>query len=102
MKNKYVYGLTIGMLIAASVGCSSLQACQTAECQADAKITAEVRGRLNAMPSMANNNISVQTSHGVVYLYGAVDTKFEQNLVLTAAQGVGAKEVYDDTYVLGN
>ena len=99
MTFKQVYGLAFGAISIAIVGCSSLEACQTSECAADAKIAAEVRGRLQAMPSLAGGNVSVEASHGIVYLYGAVDTNYERILADEAARGAGAKEVYNDTYV---
>ena len=96
MTFKQICSLAFGATAMAIAGCSTLEACQTPECAADAKITADVRGHLHAMPSLAGGNVSVQTSHGIVYLYGVVDTNFERNLAEEAASRSGAKEVYND------
>ena len=102
MTMKHVLGLSFGVAFAAIAGCSSLQACQSPECASDAKITAEIRGRLHDIASLSPGSVTVQTLNGVVYLYGPVDSNVERVAALNAAQVPGVKEVYDDTYQRNN
>jgi len=65
-------------LAAVLAGCAPFGPCGLRECPADAKISAEVRSLLAQSPALAAPNlISVQTTHGVVYLRGLVSTPYQ-------------------------
>jgi osmotically-inducible protein OsmY len=65
-------------LAAALTGCAAFGRCGLRECPADAKISAQVRALLAQSPALGVPNlISVQTTHGVVYLRGLVSTPYQ-------------------------
>ena len=90
--------ITFGILIVGIVGCSELEACQTSQCEADAKITAQVRDRIEKS-SAALGLINVGTEDGIVYLHGPVDTSVESSVIESLAHGPGVKEVVNDLYL---
>ncbi len=71
-------------------GClSSSSQCTTAECQADAKITAEVKSRLKEHRELGPPNaVYVQTRGGVVYLSGQVNTDLQRDTAEAVAAAV--------------
>lgn len=79
-------------LAVAQTGCMVFSGCEQRECSTDAKISAEVRGRLRQSPEFAGSNqIIVQTRHGVVFLRGLVSTPLqieEAGNIAAQAQGV--------------
>jgi osmotically-inducible protein OsmY len=78
------------LLLAASLG-----ACALSPNQGDAHINAQVQAELAHYTELqAPNRIDVQTLGGVVYLYGLVDTPFEQELAESVTRRVpGVKRV---------
>jgi osmotically-inducible protein OsmY len=68
-------------------GCvSSASQCTSAECQADAKITAGVHEKLKAHRELGPPNlVYVQTRRGVVYLTGQVATDLQRETAETIA-----------------
>jgi osmotically-inducible protein OsmY len=61
-------------------GCVSSSQCVSAECQADAKITAGVQAKLKEHRELsAPNMVYVQTRGGVVYLTGQVATDLQRD-----------------------
>ena len=86
-------------LLAGFSGCTSMQACRTSDCANDDKITADVGKRINAVPALAFDHITVQTIDGVVYLHGGVDTVLEDELAAELAAVPMAKDVDDELYV---
>ena len=62
----------------------------------DRQITEHIRTALYKNPSIASNDISVQTRDGVVYLRGLVDTNVERADIEALARGMaGVKRVVD-------
>jgi osmotically-inducible protein OsmY len=62
----------------------------------DHYITDQIRTALYKNPSIASNDISVQTRNGVVYLRGLVDTNVERADIEALARGMdGVKQVVD-------
>ena len=60
-------------------GCVSAPQCASEECKNDAKITADVQGRLKEYRELgAPNSVYVQTREGVVYLTGQVATDLQR------------------------
>jgi osmotically-inducible protein OsmY len=82
----------IACLTAALTGCIGFGKCGLGECEADAKISDEVRALLAQSPAFgAPNQITVQTIHGVVYLKGLVSTPYligEAQSIAEQAPGV--------------
>lgn len=81
------------LLAAALQGCISSSQCTSAECQGDAKITADVKEHLKAYRELgAPNRVDVQTRAGVVYLTGQVTTDLQRDTAQRVAEqtpGVG-------------
>ena len=62
----------------------------------DHQITEQIRDALYRNPSLASNDISVQTKDGVVYLHGLVDTNVQRVAVEEIVKGfAGVKRVVD-------
>jgi hypothetical protein len=83
------------LLLGGIAGCTLSQAlhqCGISECAGDAKITADVKARLQKHPSTElPSRIYVSTFNGVVYLAGAVEspsTKAEAELIARETPGV--------------
>jgi osmotically-inducible protein OsmY len=90
----------VACLTAALTGCAAFGKCGTPECTADAKISDEVRTLLAQSPAFGANQISVQTTHGVVYLRGLVSTPYligEAGSI--AEQAPGVTEVRNLLYI---
>ena len=81
------------VLVAALQGCVSSSQCTSAECQSDAKITADVKEHLKAYRELAApNRVDVQTRGGVVYLTGQVISELQRDTAQRVAEqtpGVG-------------
>ena len=73
----------------------ALGGCGPRECQADAKISVQIRSLLAQSPELGvPNEISVQTLHGVAYLRGLVSTPFQvEQAGSIAAQAPGVRAV---------
>lgn len=54
----------------------------------DTSITTQVKSQLMANGGMASQDVSVHTMNGVVTLSGTVDSQYEKNQILQAAQSV--------------
>ena len=69
----------------------------------DARISAEVRRRIDERPSLRSFNIVVYASDHSVYLEGLVDTALDRDLGEAIAAAVpGVSRVYDELAVLGS
>ena len=82
--------LLVFLLLAAAleVGCVS-SPCTSAECQADARIKADVQSRMKEHRELGPPNaVYVQTRGGVVYLSGQVATDLQRETAESVAQGV--------------
>lgn len=77
-------------------GCSSLDACPSATCLNDQKISAEVEHQFDERAEFLPGTIRVQTYDGVVYLYGFVDTQYEKTLATSVAKVKGVKSVRNE------
>jgi osmotically-inducible protein OsmY len=89
-------GAALGICLAAVLtGCAAFETCGLGGCPGDARISAEVRGLLAQSPELgAPNQISVQTSQGVVYLRGIVSTPYQiAEAGSIARRAAGAKGV---------
>ncbi len=95
MANTQFIKLFLGVLVAGTVGCTSLQACQTAQCSADEQITAAVHQRIEHSPT-SFGLIHVSTENGIVYLHGGVSTSVEAAAIEELAHVPGAKDVVND------
>jgi osmotically-inducible protein OsmY len=73
-----LYALTLAWLLAACLsGCVGFGKCDPASCSGDKKITADVNAVLKEHREFgAPGTIRVQTTNGVVYLNGLVETDF--------------------------
>ena len=80
------------LLVAALEGCVSSQ-CTSADCQGDAKVTADVKEHLKAYRELGPpNRVDVQTRGGVVYLTGQVISELQRDTAQRVAEqtpGVG-------------
>jgi osmotically-inducible protein OsmY len=87
-----LFALTAALLAGALPGCATYTKCGLSGCPGDAAITAEVNALFRQHPELEPPNLlSVQTLNHVVYLYGVVDTDFQQQMaasVAANAQGV--------------
>jgi osmotically-inducible protein OsmY len=86
-------------LSSALPACSTFLPCQTVDCAADAKISAEISNLLK-VTALESDSISVETEHGVAYLYGWVDTAYERNEAADLARASDAKSVVNDLSVM--
>jgi osmotically-inducible protein OsmY len=79
--------LTSALLLAMPLaGCVSSSPCVSAECQADAKITAGVKEKLKEHRELGPPNmVYVQTRGGVVYLTGQVTTDLQREAAESVA-----------------
>jgi osmotically-inducible protein OsmY len=77
-KSARLYALTLTWLLAAGLsGCVGFGKCDPATCTGDKKITADVNAVLKEHREFgAPGTIRVQTTNGVVYLNGLVETDF--------------------------
>ena len=65
--------------------------------ESDARVTAAVRKRLDARPSLSDSSVKVETAKGVVRLTGKVASQRDHLTALTAARGAaGVKSVIDN------
>jgi len=80
MRNGNPQVLAVTLLFALTLeGCTSFSQCTSAECQADAKITAGVQEQLKQHRELGPPNlVYVQTRKGVVYLTGQVATDLQR------------------------
>ena len=63
----------------------------------DDRVTAAVRKRIDARPSLSDSKVKVETAKGVVRLTGEVATQRDRLTALTAARGAsGVKSIIDD------
>jgi osmotically-inducible protein OsmY len=88
MRNSPPLLLLSALLLATPLaGCvSSAAQCTSAECQADAKITAGVQEKLKEHRELGPPNlVYVQTRRGVVYLTGQVATDLQRETAETIA-----------------
>jgi osmotically-inducible protein OsmY len=88
MRNSYPLLLALTLLLAMPLAScvSSASQCTSAECQADAKITAGVREKLQEHRELGPPNlVYVQTRRGVVYLTGQVATDLQRESVESIA-----------------
>ena len=80
------------LLVAALEGCVSSPS-TSADCQADAKLTADVKEHLKAYRELGPpNRVDVQTRGGVVYLTGQVISELQRDTAQRVAEqtpGVG-------------
>jgi len=78
-------------------GCASTK-CTTAECQADAKITANVQALIAPHRDLGPpNQVNVQTIDGVVYLSGQVATDLQRQAAESIAmQAAGVRKVVNN------
>ncbi len=91
MRNGTPLVLALFLVLATSLeGClSSSSQCDSAECQADAKITAAVKAKLKERRELGPPNaIYVQTRGGVVYLTGQVNTDLQRDTAEAVAGAV--------------
>jgi osmotically-inducible protein OsmY len=76
--------LAVAVVLTGLGGCASTK-CTTASCEADAKITANVKA-LIAQRRDLGNQVYVQTRNGVVYLSGQVATDLQRESAEGAAR----------------
>ena len=82
--------VSAGILTGGLFGCAVYRKCGLSGCPGDARITADVRTRLNQYPELEPPNlIYVQTLDHVVYLTGQVDTDTERLLAKSVALEAG-------------
>lgn len=81
MRTSYPLVLASALLLALPLGgCVSSSPCVSAQCQADAKITAGVQEKLKEHRELGPPNmVYVQTRAGVVYLTGQVATDLQRD-----------------------
>ena len=81
MRTSYPLVLASALLLAMPLGgCVSSSQCVSAQCQADAKITAGVQEKLKEHRELGPPNmVYVQTRTGVVYLTGQVATDLQRD-----------------------
>ena len=78
--------MSAGILTGSLCGCAVYRKCGWNGCAGDARITADVRARLNQYPELEPPNlIYVQTLDHVVYLTGQVNTDTERMLAKSVA-----------------
>ena len=78
--------VSAGILTGSLSGCAVYRKCGWSGCPGDARITADVRTRLNQYPELEPPNlIYVQTLDRVVYLTGQVNTDTERMLAKSVA-----------------
>ena len=92
------------LLSAALSGCAAYEKCGFKGCPGDAKITADVQAEFTGHAELeAPNLITVQTVNGVVYLYGLVDTDYQQQMAEAVAHQVpGVTKVINSIGLAGN
>lgn len=102
MKPHLRFGILVALLAAAPAlilsGCTSYQAyrkCGWHGCAGDAQITSEVEALLAKHPDLQPpNRVYVQTSDGVVFLSGKVNTPLQRDAAETVAKGTpGVRQV---------
>ena len=77
------------LLAAALAGCVSSPPCNSPECQADARINADVKSRIQEHRELGPpNTVYVQTRGGVVYLSGQVATDLQRDTAESVATQV--------------
>jgi osmotically-inducible protein OsmY len=94
-----IYTLASASILAGVLaGCADFRQCGSQSCTADAKITADIKTRLNQMPELGPpGSIRVQTLDRVVYLDGLVDGGLEKRDAEAAAREVpGVQQIAND------
>jgi osmotically-inducible protein OsmY len=65
--------------------------------ESDDRVTAAVRKRLDARPSLADSKVTIRTENGVVRLTGEVASQRDRLTALTVARGtLGVRSIIDD------
>ena len=92
--------LSAGLLSA----CAAFEKCGFGGCPGDSQLAAEVRAALAKHPELEPPNLlTVQSVNHVVYLYGLVDTDFQQQMAETVAHQVpGVNRVVNSIGLAGN
>jgi osmotically-inducible protein OsmY len=90
MRNGNSLALAVFFLLATALeGCVSSPPCTSPECQADAKINADVQSKMKEHRELGPpNTVYVQTRGGVVYLTGQVATDLQRQTAETVAGAV--------------
>lgn len=82
------------VLFSALLMVGTLQGCSSDSKTDDATITQNVQSKIANEPSVASQNILVETRDGVVILTGTVDDKTQETTIITLSQSVdGVKNV---------
>ena len=94
-------------VLAASIAlcaCADYEKCGFGGCPGDAQLAAEVRAAFAQHPELqAPNLLTVQSVDHVVYLYGLVDTDFQQQMAEAVAHQVpGVTRVVNSIGLAGN
>jgi osmotically-inducible protein OsmY len=65
--------------------------------ESDDRVTAAVRKRIDARPSLVDSKVTIQTENGVVRLTGEVASQRDRLTALTVARGtLGVRSIIDD------
>src|SRR5215469_12411278 len=90
MRNGNPLALAVFLFLAAALeGCVSSSPCNSPECQADAKINADVQSKMKEHRELGPPNmVYVKTRDGVVYLTGQVTTDLQRQTAETVAGAV--------------
>jgi hypothetical protein len=91
------------VILACVSGCAAYRKCGFDGCPGDAEISAKVRALFEQHPELEPPNLlDVQTVDHVVYLYGVVDTDFEQWMAESVAlQAPGVTKVVNSIGLSG-
>ncbi|HEX6834624.1 MAG TPA: BON domain-containing protein [Rudaea sp.] len=63
-------------------------ACDSAKCAHDAEINAQVQTALSEKRDLPLEEVRVQTTNGIVYLYGIVDTELQRRIIEERAREI--------------
>ena len=85
-------------------GCAAYEKCGIGGCPGDAELAARVRAAFAEHAELQPPNLlTVQSVDHVVYLYGLVDTDFQQQMAGSLAHGVpGVTRVVNSIGLAGN
>ena len=101
MKTSFLTVLCASLVMFSTVF-SHAYACNGEQCEKDANISLAVKKQIDALPSLAMNQITVETVNGVVYLHGRVDNGLEERNAVQAAHVDGVKQIIDNISVINN
>jgi len=88
-------------LLATLSGCATFDKCAVGTCVGDREITAGIRRQLDSVPTLSQEQITVQTIDQVVYLSGLIEAPMDDDAAVAIARNTAGVEKVVDWLAIG-